>query len=306
MMKRCFSTGEYVFYAVSRAKRPHSFKKINVRTTPKEYCPFCLENQHMTPPLIYSTDDKRIRIVPNKYPFLECTPEHYAVHDVLIDTDDHTETLHKFTDEHMYELMKVIKMRFDNLEEDERCEFVQVFKNQGMDAGASQSHSHWQITALCVIPPKMEHLCQVLGDYYKEHGACYYCNLDFGERVIEESDYFRVYTPSDAKFAYEMDILPKRHIASIRDFTDEELYDFGVMLKHSIARLNKIYEGLCYNVCMYAAPKNKKEDKHFHFYAQIIPRIGHMAGFEFSTGCYINSIIPDIGAAKLREVNIDE
>ena len=306
MMKRCFLTGEYVFYATDRAKRPHSFKKTNVRTTPKEWCPFCLENAHMTPPLISATEDNQIRIVPNKYPFLANTEEHYGVHDVLIDTADHEERLSQFSPEHMHELMRVIQKRFIELEGDERCNFVQVFKNQGIDAGASQSHSHWQITAMCVVPLKMEHLCDVLSNYKKDHGHCYFCELDFGTRVVEESDLFRVYMPADAKFAYEMDILPKRHIASIRDFTDEELKDFGLMLKHSVSRLNKIYEGLCYNVCLYSAPKSKEFDDCFHFYAQIIPRIGHMAGFEFSTGCYINSILPEVGAQKLREVGYDE
>lgn len=307
MMKRCFLTGEYVFYATSRANRPHSYKKTNtVRTTPKQYCPFCLENQDMTPPLIYATEDNSIRIVPNKYPFIECNSEHYGVHDVVIDTACHDESLHEFSDDHIYKLMSVLKNRFIQFEHNEECKFVQIFKNQGVDAGASQSHSHWQITALCVVPPKMEHLCQVLGDYYKENNKCYYCNLDFGDRVVEESQYFRAYTPADAKFAYEMDILPKRHISSFKDFTDDELKDFGVILKHSVKRLNKLYEGLCYNICFYSAPKNGNEDKHFHFYAQIFPRIGHMAGFEFSTGCYINSVLPSVGAARLREVDINE
>ena len=302
MMKRCFLTGEYVFYATDRAKRPHSFKKFDVRTTPKQFCPFCLENAHMTPPLIYAEDDNSVRIVPNKYPFLANTAEHYGVHDVLIDTADHEERLSQFSDDHLHKLMRVIKQRFIQLESDEGSQYVQVFKNQGRDAGASQSHSHWQITSMCVVPLKMEHLCEVLGKYHKEHGVCYYCNLDFGTRIIEESDLFRVYMPADAKFAYEMDILPKRHIASIRDFTDEELRDFGILLKHSVTRLNKVYDGLCYNVCFYSAPKSREFDDCFHFYAQIIPRIGHMAGFEFSTGCYINSILPEEGAKKLREV----
>ena len=30
-----------------------------------------------------------------------------------------------------------------------------------------------------------------------------------------------------------------------------------------------------------------------------------MAGFEFSTGCYINSTLPEEGAKKLRDVDID-
>lgn len=306
MIKRCYLTGEYVFYATDRANRPHSFKMIDDSpSVPVKYCPFCPENEHMTPKRIFGTEDNSIRIVPNKYPFIPVGDESFGVHDVLIDTADHEERMWQFTDEHMYKLMQVIKNRVVELESNEKVKYVQVFKNQGKDAGASQSHSHWQITALSVVPLKMEHLLEVLGRYYKDNGKCYFCHMDFGTRIIEENELFFSYMPADAKFAYEMDILPKRHISSVTEFTDEELAAFGRLLRNSVKRLNKIYENVSYNVCFYSAPKETANKECFHFYAQIFPRIGHMAGFEFSTGCYINSVLPEIGAQKLREVDMD-
>lgn len=305
MIKRCYLTGEYVFYATERAKRPHSFKMIDdTPSVPVKYCPFCAQNKDMTPPEIFSTKDGSIRIVPNKYPFITIDDESFGVHDVLIDTAEHEEKMWQFNDEHMHTLMQVIQKRTLDLEGDDRISYVQVFKNQGRDAGASQSHSHWQIAALSVVPLKMEHLLGVLGNYYNEHGECYFCHLDFGNRIIEENEHFFSYMPADAKFAYEMDILPKRHISSITDFTDEELKSFGILLRNSVKRLNGIYEGVSYNVCFYSAPKATQNKECFHFYAQIFPRIGHMAGFEFSTGCYINSVLPEVGAEKLRAVKL--
>jgi UDPglucose--hexose-1-phosphate uridylyltransferase len=200
--------------------------------------------------------------------------------------------------------MRAIQHRFNELFEDKRSAYVQVFKNQGMDAGASQSHSHWQITSLCVIPVKMEHILQVLKNYYYENGECYFCDLKFGSRVVEENEDFTVYLPADGKFAYGMDILPKKHISSISDFTDAQLKNLGIALRNAVKRLVSVTPGVCYNVCFYSAPKGYEYDKYFHFYVQIIPRIGHMAGFEFSTGCYINSVLPEDGAKTLREIEI--
>jgi UTP--hexose-1-phosphate uridylyltransferase len=302
MMKRCFLTGEYVFYATDRAKRPHSFKKTRVQTTPKEYCPFCPENEHFTPGLVYASEDKAIRIVENKYPFIPKNSQYFGIHDVLIDTPNHDEALIDFSDEHMTKLIKTIKERYEILEKDERSRYVQVFKNQGLDAGASQSHSHWQITSLCVIPAKMEHLQKVLKKFYNDTGKCYFCNLNFEDRIVEENEDFISYIPADGKFPYGMDILPKRHISSINEFSDREIENFGIILRNSIRRLHNIKEDISYNVCLYSAPKNTKSNEYFHFYAQIIPRIGYMAGFEFSTGCYINSTLPEIAAKELREV----
>ncbi len=302
MIKRCFLTGEYVFFATDRAKRPHSFKRDTVKTTPKEYCPFCPQNSYMTPEPVY--DDGFIKIVPNKYPFVHTNEDTYGVHDVVIDTNVHDEKLIDFSDEHMFKLMSVLKNRFIQLEGDEKSKYVQIFKNQGMEAGASQSHSHWQIASLPVVPLKMEHLLQVLKGYYEENDKCYFCSLDFGERIVEENKSFTCYIPADGKFPYGMDILPKRHVSSIKEFTDEELTDYGIILRNSLRRLVAIRPGIAYNICLYSAPRDEQCHEYFHFYTQIIPRIGHMAGFEFSTGCYINSVLPESGAEELRNAEI--
>lgn len=50
----------------------------------------------------------------------------------------------------------------------------------------------------------------VLKNYYEcQNRKCYFCNLDFGDRIVEENDDFICYIPADGKFAYGMDILPK-------------------------------------------------------------------------------------------------
>lgn len=50
----------------------------------------------------------------------------------------------------------------------------------------------------------------VLKNYYEcQNRKCYFCNLDFGNRIVAENDDFICYIPADGKFAYGMDILPK-------------------------------------------------------------------------------------------------
>lgn len=301
MVKRCFLTGEYVFYATDRAKRPHSYKKYcDVKVTPKEFCPFCPQNSYMTPEPIYY--DNVIKIIPNKYPFVHTNEETYGVHDVVIDTQNHDEKLVDFSDDHLFKLMKVMQKRFNDLQNDNGSKYVQIFKNSGMDAGASQSHSHWQIASLPVVPLKMEHLLNVLKEYYEKNSKCYFCSIDFGSRIVVENQSFVSYLPADGKFPYGMDLLPKRHISSLSEFTDSELKDFGIILRDSVKRLVTLRPEISYNVCLYSCPPDINCKDYFHFYAQIIPRIGHMAGFEFSTGCYINSVLPENGAEELRNI----
>lgn len=304
MMRKCFLTDEYVFYAEERARRPHSYKKINVRHTPKEVCPFCIENKHMTPKEVYSTKDNRIRIVPNKYPYLTATEELYGVHDVVIDTLEHNERLSMFSYEHLEQLLKVLKMRMAELEKDSRLKLVQIFKNQGIDAGASQSHSHWQITAMPVVPARYEGMLKRIKKFKKENGKCYFCSLEYEDRIIEENDDIIAFCPYDAKFSYEMHIMPKRHIHSFKQLSDKEIAGIAKILKHCLVRLGKIYEGICYNICFYSSPNDGENSSDMHFFIQIIPRIGHMAGFEFSTGSFISSTMPENAAKILRSIEI--
>ena len=120
----------------------------------------------------------------------------------------------------------------------------------------------------------MENVLNVLKSYYEKNKKCYFCNLEFENRIVEENESFISYIPADGKFPYGMDILPKRHIYSIKDFTDSEVKEFGKILRDSLKRLVKLRPNISYNVCIYSAPKDIKCGDYFHFYAQIIPRIG--------------------------------
>lgn len=305
MIRQCFLTGEHIFFAEERAKRPHNFKKINVSETPKELCPFCPENESMTPGVIYSACNNLIRIVPNKYPFISPNDsEYFGIHDVLIDTDKHSERLCMFTEEHFGEIIKAVIARVTELEKIDKIKYVQVFKNQGIDAGASQSHSHWQIAALSNIPYKFTLSMNAEKKYFLKNGKCYFCSLDSEDRLVDENNCFKAFVPYDAKFPYEMHIMPKRHIHNIKYFDNEEAEMFGSILRSCIRRLTSLYDNISYNICFYNSPKSSEFEKYHHFYAQIIPRIGHMAGFEFSTGCFINSVLPENAAEILRNVNI--
>lgn len=312
MVRQCFLTGELIFFAEERAKRPQNFRKLHVESTPSAFCPFCLENDYLTPKEVFSTPDRRIRIVPNKYPFISRNDEtHYGIHDVVIDTANHDERLYKFSDEHMNELIKTLKNRVFELQKDKNIVYVQVFKNDGIDAGASQSHSHWQIASLSVFPPKYQGIKNVLEKYYNEKGECYFCGLkkSLGEQIIEENENFLAYVPTDAKFPYEMYIIPKEHISNIVEFNDAQVFDMGRILRHCVKRLAAMYTGISYNICFFNSPKKEAFDedfsKYMHFHIQIIPRIGHMAGFEFSTGCYINSVLPEKAADVLKKIDVE-
>lgn len=299
MIKQNFLTGEYVVFSLNRAKRPKDMKR-NVLNTPKNLCPFCIENKHMIQDAIYTNYNEEIKLINNKYPILS-NGEDYGIHFVLIDTKSHDKNIVDFSNVHMYYIMKAMQDILNILYTDKKLRYVQIFKNQGINAGASQSHSHWQIIGLSMLPNKQRYMLDALKKYKQMNNACYFCNIDYQKTIVCENSGFVAFCPEDALYCYEINIMPKDHITSFRYFKDDMLNQLGSILKISIEKLNKMYLNLDYNICVY---NSFREEDDQHFFIQIIPRMGNIAGFEFSTGMFVNCVSPQDASNNLRSIKI--
>lgn len=297
VIKQNFLTGEYVIYSIDREKRPQTIKK-HICPTPVEHCPFCLQNKHMTFKPIYTSFNEEIRIVDNKYPIIKDCENTYGKHYVLIDTKEHQKNIIHFTDEHMFYVMKSIKDILNILYKDEKLQYVQIFKNKGVNAGASQHHSHWQILGLPILPNKQKYVINTLKDYETKNNKCYFCNLNFLDNLVYETNDFLAFCPEDSLYYYEINIIPKQHITNIAYLDDNMLKQLGHTLKKCLIKLDAVHNNIDYNICLYNGSKTDE----YHFFIQIIPRIGNIAGFEFSTGMFINSCLPQDAAKSLRKV----
>lgn len=263
-----------IIYSPLRSKRP--VNRVEETITDEKLCPFCIHNEHMTTKPVYVSDDKEIRIVPNKYPVVSVDSENYGYSDVVIDTKNHTETLAEYSLEHLEKVLKVIRDRVIYLYKDDRIKYVQVFKNQGLLAGASQSHSHWQIIALDKLPLNKS----VNGNEYK----------------IEENEYFMSCVLENNIFDYSISLKSVYGLKDFRDIQDREIHYLAKILKSSVTILTEL-TGRMYNICFY--------DNDFR--VDIIPRMGTFAGFEISTGYFIKAVSPQKVQSdyvnKLKEIN---
>lgn len=292
-----YLTGTYVYYAAERLNRPHSKTDREVYRDDRKNCPFCPENSYMTPAAVY--DDGVIRIVPNLYPFLS-EKEGLGYHDVVIDTKNHCENTCDFSSEHMGRLIRAIKERCQSLEALPDIKYVQIFKNNGRNAGASLRHSHWQIGAQTIIPPKIKYMAEAAKDYYDKTGGAWF-DSEEGYIRLYENEFFHLSVPCDGIFTYETHIICKSGKTSLTELNEYETKALGDILKIQLDMYKGFDSGLCYNICMYSLPKELRGTEGFSFFIQLIPRIGNMAGFEFSTGCYINSVLPEVCAETMKK-----
>ena len=118
------TTFDWIIIAKERARRPHEFMVYKGKPHIPEYekdCPFCPGNEEKTPDAtaVYGTPDRwRIRVVPNKFAALtpdgDTTKEErslfrkthgYGMHEVVIETAMHNQSIPFMNDDHVQELI---------------------------------------------------------------------------------------------------------------------------------------------------------------------------------------------------------
>ena len=309
IIRKDYILDRWIYYAVSRTKRPREFKSVEVRDNAK-VCFFCPWNTHLTPPEIGRVEYKggwKLRWFLNKFPAVEkkgnakikpkkflSEGNSYGIHEVVVETQHHKSQLADLPLQQIRELLEVYKSRIKELSRLSGIKYVSVFKNHGKDAGTSLIHSHSQVTALSQVPSLVMEEINAVNKYKK----CPYCDIikleAKSKRKIFETKNVIAFAPFASRFNYEAWIFTKRHKRTMEELEESELMDLASALKKILAKLRKI--NVSYNFYVHYSPE--KENLHFHI--EVCPRIATWGGFELSTNAVINSIMPEDAAGFYR------
>ncbi len=312
--------GHKVLIAENRNLRPENFKKTKNSKVGKDY--FAPGNESETPKEIgrIGTEKKwLIRWFENKFPLfnpnVEEKKERYnplyqsmpakGFHEIIVGTPNKNKELEDFTPKQVEELLKVYASEIERLHSDKKIKYVLVFKNKGVNAGASINHEHTQIIALPFVPPRADEKMSSSNRYFRTRKKCIYCELmneeKKTERFIFENKSFIVLAPYASRFNFEAHILPKAHKTSFKEFLPKDYEDLAEALLFVLKRLKKL--NLDYNIVLYYEPQfkaYKEKNSGLHFHIEILPRRQVWAGFELGSGIIVNEVSPETAAKFYR------
>lgn len=320
--------GRWVIISTERGKRPSEFitEVIPFKTG---FCPFCPGSEDKTPPEIIAyrppntrpnTPGWSLRVVPNKFPALRIEGDLERVgegiydrmngigaHEVIIESPNHSDTLSTLSEKGFEDVLWSYRDRIIDLKKDKRFRYVLIFKNHGEEAGATLEHTHSQLIALPIIPKKVqEELDGSLG-YYNYKERCIFCDIIRQEivqakRVVSENQDFLCIAPYAPKAPFETWILPKRHSSTFEDSQKHEFRSLAQIFLDTLKRIDKALNRPPYNFMLHTAPLNHGESDYYHWHFEIMPKLTHVAGFEWGSGFYINPTPPEESASFLRKV----
>lgn len=324
----------WVIISTERSKRPLDFN-FKTEEKKKDQCVFCEGNEDKTPPEKFAFREEgtlenspgwKVRVVNNKFPALkmeerEATLEKVGVcekmnglgvHEVIIETPYHYADLDNLSIDNITLILKTYRQRYLNIFEDKRIKYILIFKNYGIDGGASLEHSHSQLIATTIIPKRIEEELKGSSKYFSLKKNCIFCDyihqeIQFKYRIKEETEKYVVISPFAARFPFETWILPKYHSAYYEVINDDKIFDLAKIMKEILFRIKNRLNNPPYNFIIHTAPSKKSLikdwsalNKKYHWHIEIIPRLTKIAGFEWGTGFYINPTSPEEVAKFLR------
>ncbi len=323
------SSGDWVVVASGRAKRPEMFKKEErvKEESSKDDCPFCVSDITENAITVFE-EGKKVSgpsenwtaiSIPNKYPaFLPSdelekrrenslyqTINAVGYHEVVI-TRDHQKSLGELPVNKVREVFALYKQRYCDLREKRHVNYISIFHNHGVEAGASIAHPHSQILTTPLIDVDLNKALAKGRSYYEHKRNCIYCRMNEWEmqkreRVVYENELFLVVCPFASKAAFQTIISPKEHLAYFENITEKEL---DLLADAFSVALSKLYKGLNdppYNFYLHCAPSDGMDHSYYHWHWTILPKTSIWAGFELGARMEISTIKPEKAAEYLRE-----
>jgi len=340
-MRKDYLIDRWTVIATQRKKRPTDFQKKPEEKKQAGVCALEPGNEHMTPPavLVYLPTDGGVRkerdlngfrhknwlvrCVPNLYPAftppkeaewlgLEKGALTHAIatghHEVLIESPSH--------DEHpsvakVSQLVHVINAYVDRLRElssKPYVKYVSIFRNHGLEAGASLSHAHTQLIATPMILRIMEEELKASKEFFKRNEACFFCEIIKKEaqspRFIWKNDDFVVFAPWASVHPFEFWIFPKKHQCCMLEMKKNEVEALAKTIRVCFGGLSRLLNDPPYNFGFHQMTAGASD--YYHWHLEVYPRLSIWAGFEKSTGMFINVVSPEDAAQHLREAVLEE
>ena len=339
-MRKDYLLDRWTVIAAARKKRPTDFKRALQESKPSGVCALEPGNEHMTPPaiLVYlpadggirkdrDLDGERrknwlIRCVPNLFPAFTPPQEGSQAktegefsrvnanghHEVLVESPKHDDHIGVASVSQVTHVVYAYIDRLRELSSKPYVTYVSIFRNHGLEAGASLSHAHSQIMATPLMPNTVEEELKASREFLEKNQSCVFCEIlqkeEQSPRLIWKNQHFTVLAPWASINPFEFWIFPKKHQCCLLDLSRGEVESLAKTMRVSLGGLRTLLDDPPYNFGFHQITDGASDCYHWHL--EVYPRLSIWAGFEKSTGMYINVVSPEDAAQSLKEAFLEE
>jgi len=299
--------GERVLITPGRAARPYDIQEDAPER--RRRCPFCEGREGQTPPEVAAGRAEGLpadapgwswRVVPNRFPAFPREPsregEAFGVHEVIIETPDHERGLADLQEREVADVLGAWQQRLRAAAEDPRLAYANIFKNHGVEAGASLEHAHSQLMATTFVPRRVADELQAFRD--GAAGRRMQADIENPALRIAAESGFVAYAPSAARFPDEVWIAPE---------ASEPFFEHSpstaapaALLRLVLAAMNRLHGRPSYHLLAVTAPFRAEGRESWRWRLETFPRLTKIGGFEWASGMFVNQRDPAETARRYR------
>lgn len=233
--------------------------------------------------------------------------------DVVVFASDHDGSLAGASRRRLRTVIDALADRTAVLSQQAGIEQVFPFENRGEDIGVTLHHPHGQIYAYPFVTPRTRRKLEAARRHRDGTGRSLFADvldaeLADGRRIIVAGRRWVAYTPAAARWPYELLLIPRRHVADLADLDAEERAELAEILPVLLGGFERLFDGPgSYIAGWQQAPVNEGRDE-FRLHLELFTmrrssdKLKYLAGSESGAGVWINDILPEQAAERLREV----
>jgi UDPglucose--hexose-1-phosphate uridylyltransferase len=192
---------------------------------------------------------------------------------------------------------------------------VYCFENRGEEIGVTLHHPHGQIYAFPFVGPKLAQMVTQAREYAAGHdGANLFddmvtAEVAAGTRVVTRNEHWVVFVPEAARWPYEVRIFPLVRVPDLPSLDEAARDSFGPLYLDVLRRFDALFgRPAPYIAAWHQAPVGDPSVRdQFAAHLQVLSvrraaaKLKYLAGTESGMGVWINDIVPEEAAQRLRE-----
>jgi UDPglucose--hexose-1-phosphate uridylyltransferase len=188
---------------------------------------------------------------------------------------------------------------------------VYCFENRGEEIGVTLHHPHGQIYAFPFVAPRLSRMVEQAlryegGNLFDDMVAA---ELHAGTRVVVRNEHWVAFVPEAARWPYEVRIFPLIRVPDLPALGEAAREAFGPLYLDVLRRFDALFDRPApYIAAWFQAPVRYAEARGvFAAHLQVLSirrapgKLKYLAGTESGMGVWINDIVPEEAAQRLRE-----
>jgi UDPglucose--hexose-1-phosphate uridylyltransferase len=192
-------------------------------------------------------------------------------------------------------------------------EQVFCFENRGQEIGVTLSHPHGQIYGYPFVTPRTARVLAMAERYQRETGGNLFddvlaAELADGSRTVIDGEHWAAFVPHAARWPYEVHLYPRRRRPDLLALTPAEQDEFCDVYLDLLRRFDRLFGTPAPYISGWHQAPVHAGGRGFALHLELFTirrapgKLKYLAGSESGMGAFINDVVPEAAAARLREL----